>query len=95
MSAENATPSTTEEPSPESGTAGADEPKIVHGHVGAGPCGVTAFDIEAGPVPAALVAATLNVYVVPLERPVTVAETDDPATTVAGCATEPMNGVTV
>src|SRR5215831_16053642 len=36
--------------------------------------GVTALDAaEAGPVPAALVAVTVNVYAVPLVRPVTVA----------------------
>ncbi len=42
--------------------------------------GVTALDgIDAGPVPAALVAVTVNVYVVPLARPENVAVVTSPA----------------
>ena len=36
--------------------------------------GTTAADVSAAPVPAALVALTLNVYDVPFVKPVTVAE---------------------
>jgi len=44
-----------------------------------GPDGVTALEAaEAGPVPAALAAVTVNVYAVPLTRPATVAEVADP-----------------
>jgi hypothetical protein len=60
--------------------------------------GVTAFDEEdCGPVPAAFVAEILNVYVVPLVRPVTVTVVagGEPETTVAAWAVVPMNGVTV
>ena len=60
--------------------------------------GVTAFDAaEAGPVPTALVADTLNVYAVPLVSPVTVAVVAGglPVTVVGVCAVAPMNGVTV
>jgi hypothetical protein len=43
--------------------------------VTAGAAGVTAFDgVEAGPAPAALLATTVNVYVVPFVRPATTAE---------------------
>jgi hypothetical protein len=43
--------------------------------------GVTALDgADAGPAPAAFAATTVNVYVVPLVSPVTVAEVTDPAT---------------
>ena len=53
----NFTPSSTEPGSPESTLAGVAEPKIVLGTPG-----VTALDgKEAGPVPIALVAVTLNV----------------------------------
>src|SRR5215471_7113627 len=58
--------------------------------------GVTALDgAEAGPVPMALVAVTVNVYVVPLVSPVMVVLVagGDPVTVVGGCAVEPMNGV--
>jgi hypothetical protein len=52
---------------------------------------------EAGPVPLALVAVTVNVYVVPPVSPVTVAEVAGglPVTVTGVCAAEPMNGVTV
>jgi hypothetical protein len=56
--------------------------------------GVTALDGEdAGPVPAVLVAETVNVYVVPLVSPVTVAVVVGTVTGVPGV--EPTNGVTV
>src|SRR4051794_18625756 len=43
------------------------------GAPGALPLGVMAFELDdAGPVPMALIAATVNVYAVPLVRPVTV-----------------------
>ena len=43
-----------------------------------GPVGMTLFEAgEAGPVPAALVAVTANVYAVPLLRPLTVAVVPD------------------
>ena len=54
------------------------------------PAGVTAFDgADAGPVPTALVAVTVNVYVVPFVRPVTVADGEGglPMTVVGVCAT--------
>src|SRR5437762_2044788 len=60
--------------------------------------GVTAFDgTEAGPRPKALLAVTLNVYVVPLVRPdtVTLVTGGDPDTIVAVWAAAPMKGVTV
>jgi hypothetical protein len=60
--------------------------------------GVTAFEAaDAGPVPAALVAVTLNVYAVPFVRPLTVAVVAGglPVTVVGVCAVVPMNGVTV
>ena len=60
--------------------------------------GVTALDPgEAGPVPTALVAATVKVYAVPLLNPLTVADVAGglPDTTVAACADAPINGVTV
>jgi hypothetical protein len=60
--------------------------------------GVTAFEAwDAGPVPAAFVAATVKVYVVPLVRPLTVAVVAGglPVTVVGVCAVVPMNGVTV
>ena len=59
---------------------------------------MTEFDEgDCGPVPAALVAATLKVYAVPLVRPLTVTDVagGDPETTVAAWAVVPMNGVTV
>ena len=59
--------------------------------------GVTAADAaDAGPVPMPLVAATVNVYAVPLVRPVTVVEVAEPLLTCTGvCAVPPMYGVTV
>jgi hypothetical protein len=60
--------------------------------------GVTVFDAaEAGPVPIALVAVTVNVYAVPLVSPVTVVLVAGglPLTVVAVCGVEPMYGVTV
>jgi len=60
---------------------------------GGGPVGVTAVDAaEAGPVPAALVAVTVNVYEVPLLRPVTVA---DVGVTDAVAVAPPGDAVTV
>ena len=55
--------------------------------------GVTALDgADCGPWPFGLDAVTVNVYVVPLVRPVTVAEVGagDPVTVVGVCATDPM-----
>ena len=60
LSAVNATPSTTDPLSPESMVAGVAEPKIVQGQTAA-PRGVTALEVEAGPVPTALPAATWKV----------------------------------
>jgi hypothetical protein len=63
-----------------------------------GPAGVTAFDEgEAGPGPKALLAVTLNVYVVPLARPgtVTLVAGGDPDTMVVVWAAVPTKGVTV
>jgi hypothetical protein len=59
---------------------------------------VTAFDgAEAGPVPTAFVAVTMNVYAVPFVKPVTVADVagGEPVTVVVVCATDPLYGVTV
>ena len=52
---------------------------------------------DCGPVPTALEAETLKVYVVPAERPDTVTEVGggDPETVVGVWAVDPMNGVTV
>ena len=52
---------------------------------------------EAGPVPTALVALTVNVYWMPLVSPGTVADVAGgvPVITVAGCAAAPMYGVIV
>ena len=49
---------------------------------------------DTGPVPIAFFAATLNVYVVPLLRPVTTSATAAVLYVWAGCATAPLNGVT-
>src|SRR5215470_3142389 len=60
--------------------------------------GVTGFDgAEAGPVPMALVALTVKVYVVPLVSPVMVLLVAGgfPVTVVGVCAVLPMYGVTV
>ncbi len=59
---------------------------------GGGPTGVMEAEAaELGPVPSALVAVTVNVYGVPLARPVTDTEVagGEPLTTVVGCAIEP------
>ena len=63
-----------------------------------GAVGVTGLDgAEAGPVPIALVAATVKVYAVPLVSPVTVVLVAGglPVTVVGVCAVVPMYGVTV
>src|SRR5436305_6632269 len=60
--------------------------------------GVTAAEAaEAGPVPMALVADTVNVYAVPLVRPATATEVAGglPPTRVGACAVPPTYGVTV
>jgi hypothetical protein len=60
--------------------------------------GVTAFDgADAGPVPVALVAETVKVYVVPFVKPVTVVDVAGgvPLTVTGVFAVEPTNGVTV
>jgi hypothetical protein len=49
---------------------------------------------DCGPVPLAFLAATVNVYVVPLVRPVTVWVVAAELNVCAGCATEPTYGVT-
>ena len=51
---------------------------------------------DAGPVPTALVAATVNVYAVPLVNPVTVVVVAGgfPDTVTGVCAVDPTNGVT-
>jgi hypothetical protein len=49
---------------------------------------------DCGPVPLAFLAATVNVYVVPLVRPVTVCVVAAELNVLTGCATEPMYGVT-
>ena len=96
MSELKATPTTAEAVSPESRVAGVEEPKIVHGQAGAVACGVTGLVATlAGPVPTALVAATVKVYVASLVSPVTVADTAEPATVLVGWAAVPMNGVIV
>jgi hypothetical protein len=52
MSELNATPRTTEDPSPASATLGVVVPKIVQGHEGGPARGATGFDgDESGPVP--------------------------------------------
>ena len=57
-----ATPSVTALPSPLSGLAGVDVPKMLHGQVGAEASGVTGLEFpEAGPVPTVLVAVTVKV----------------------------------
>ena len=58
--------------------------------------GVTALDAaEAGLVPTALVAFTLNVYAVPFVRPLIVALVAEAARLTGACAVAPMNGVIV
>src|SRR5688572_24538798 len=89
----NFTPSSTDEVSVLLGLAGtAEAGQIVHP---AQPpaVGVTGADAaDAGPVPMALVAVTVNVYAVPLVRPVTVVLVAGgvPVTVLTGCAVEPM-----
>ena len=63
------------------------------GAVGAGRGVSAALALEAGPVPTALVAATVNVYVVPLVSPVTLADVDVEPVSIGVCAVEPMYGV--
>ena len=59
-------------------------------------CGVTAFDgVDSGPVPIALVAFTVKVYVDPFVRPVTLTDVAEAPAGVVVCAVEPMYGVTV
>jgi len=98
-SALNFIPSSTDPVSVELGVAGvADDAQIVHAVHPVAAVGVTVFDAaEAGPVPTALVADTLNVYAVPLVSPVTVAVVAGglPVTVVGVCPVAPMNGVTV
>src|ERR1700687_6300943 len=61
-----------------------------------GPSGVTLFDCaEAVPVPTLLMAATVNVYAVPLARPVTIWVVAVELNVVAVWAVAPMYGVTV
>src|SRR6478672_13532225 len=91
----NLVPSSVELVSPWSGVLGTVEAgQIVHG-VHETACGVTGLEAaESGPVPIALVAETLKVYVVPLVRPVT--ETVEsgglPLTLTAVCAVVPTYG---
>jgi hypothetical protein len=59
--------------------------------------GTTASEeFDAGPLPRALVATTVKVYVVPSVKPVivVVVEGGDPVTTVGVCAVPPIQGVT-
>jgi hypothetical protein len=57
---------------------------------------VTGFDgADAGPVPTALPAVTVNVYVVPFVRPLIGVLVADPSTVVGGSAVDPAYGVTV
>jgi hypothetical protein len=61
-------------------------------------CGVTALDgADAGPLPLAFAAVTVNVYVVPVVRPLTVVLVDGgvPVTVFGVCATPLMRGVTM
>jgi hypothetical protein len=75
----------------------ADEAQIVQA-VQLAAAGVTEFDaVEAGPVPTAFVADTVNVYAVPFVSPLTVADVAGgfPLTVVVACGVVPTNGVTV
>jgi hypothetical protein len=61
-------------------------------------CGVTALDCaDAGPAPLTLSACTVNVYVVPVDRPVTVVLVAGgaPVTTLGAWAVVPTYGVTL
>jgi hypothetical protein len=83
------TPSSTPEVSPESTVAGVAKSKIASS-------GVTAPEAaEAGLVPFAFVAVTVNVYAVPFVRPVTVVDVDDGPTLTGVPAVAPAHGVTV
>ena len=97
-SALNFTPTSFELGSPSSGVEGtAEDVQIVHA-VQLIAAGVTGFDAaDAGPVPTAFVADTLNVYAVPLVSPVTFAVVAGgfPLTVVGACAVVPTYGVTV
>ena len=97
-SARNFTPSSTADPSAALAFTGADaDDQIEHAaHDGAN--GVTAPDAaDAGPVPTALVAETVNVYAVPFVKPLTVADVAGglPLTVTEAWAADPTKGVTV
>src|SRR3954462_1720498 len=97
-SALNLTPTSTEEGSESLGVVGVAVAGQIVQPVQEVPDGVTAAEAaEAGPVPTALVAATVKVYVVPFVSPLTVAVVAGglPVTVVGVCAVVPMNGVTV
>jgi hypothetical protein len=71
------------------------EPTTPDGAPGTVADGVTAADgVESGPVPTALIAATLKVYEVPFVNPVTVYEVDADPVDTGACATPPTYGVT-
>src|SRR5438132_11119562 len=92
-----ATPRLTAPPSPESTVAGVDEgSKMVHGQAARAPVGVTGLEaVDCGPCPMALDADTRKVYVVPLVRPPTVAETAAAPTVVPPWALAPVTGAPV
>jgi hypothetical protein len=94
----NFTPTSFAFGSASSGVDGTADPgQIVHAEQ-LNAAGVTEFDApDAGPVPTALVAVTVNVYAVPLVSPLTVALVAGglPVTVVGDCADDPRNGVTV
>jgi hypothetical protein len=72
-------------------------PLTLVGAVGtvAGAEGVTADDAaDCTPVPTALIAATVNVYAVPFDNPVTVKFVAAEPVSTGPCATPPMYGVT-
>jgi hypothetical protein len=94
----NFTPTSTEDGSATAGSAGVALAGQMVQALQPKSSGVTALDAaDAGPVPIALVAVTLNVYAVPLVSPVTVAVVagGEPLTVVGDCALVPMKGVTV
>jgi hypothetical protein len=83
------TPSSTPEVSPESTVAGVAKSKIASS-------GVTAPEAaEAGLVPFAFVAVTVNVYAVPFVRPVTAVDVAGAVTWTDFCAVAPTYVVTV
>jgi hypothetical protein len=94
----NFTPTSTAAESAMLGLAGvAEDAQIVQG-AQLRAAGVIEFDaLEAGPVPTAFVAETVNVYAVPLVRPFTVALVAGglPDTVVGDNAVDPAYGVTV